>query len=140
MLVGWDPRTDRGYLVDETGWTPVSIVSPSDCSRHCVYLLNSLSKPQRTYVGYTVDLDRRVRQHNGELVGGAKYTQHGRPWKVIGYVTGFPTDSLALQFEWRMHHPQPRSGPGVAGRIKTLNRLLSDPKWGPYHLRVTWNN
>ena len=38
-----------------------------------LYLLeNSFNK--RTYLGVTTDYNRRVKQHNGELKGGAKYT------------------------------------------------------------------
>lgn len=42
---------------------------------------------QRTYVGVAIDVDRRVRQHNGELHGGARATRAGRPW-TIGRVAG----------------------------------------------------
>jgi structure-specific endonuclease subunit SLX1 len=42
---------------------------------------------RRTYVGVTTDVDRRARQHNGELAGGARATRAGRPWK-IGRVAG----------------------------------------------------
>lgn len=36
-----------------------------------------------TYTGATTNLTRRLRQHNGELVGGARFTFRGRPWKVL---------------------------------------------------------
>lgn len=35
------------------------------------------------YTGITTDLKRRLRQHNGELAGGAKYTQARRPVTLI---------------------------------------------------------
>ncbi|CAN5148426.1 GIY-YIG nuclease family protein [soil metagenome] len=31
------------------------------------------------YIGKTTDLKRRLRQHNGEIKGGAKYTRIRRP-------------------------------------------------------------
>lgn len=31
------------------------------------------------YTGVTRDVQRRLRQHNGELVGGARYTANRRP-------------------------------------------------------------
>ena len=53
-----------------------------------------------TYVGATLDLDRRLRQHNGEIGGGAKATA-GLSWNVAVTVKGFPSWSTALQFEWK---------------------------------------
>lgn len=73
-------------------------------SKHIVYLLSSTTT-KRTYVGYTVDIERRLRQHNGIIKGGAKYTKNGRPWIVSAIVEGFPNKTTALQFEWRAHHP-----------------------------------
>ena len=37
----------------------------------------------RYYTGATVDLQRRLKEHNGELPGGAKATRGFRPWKYI---------------------------------------------------------
>ncbi len=55
---------------------------------------------QRTYVGATVDPDRRLRQHNGEIAGGARATRGG-VWRRVYLIGGFPTEREALQFEWR---------------------------------------
>lgn len=65
----------------------------------CCYCLRS--ETGTTYVGSTVDLDRRLRQHNGEIAGGAKATARGQGWRRICYVLGFPDERAALQFEWK---------------------------------------
>ena len=68
-----------------------------------VYLLESTDGS--TYVGATVDVNRRLRQHNKEITGGARRTgmkvSNGQVWKRICYVSGFPDWRSALQFEWR---------------------------------------
>jgi putative endonuclease len=35
------------------------------------------------YTGVCIDLKKRLRQHNGEIFGGAKYTKYRRPVKII---------------------------------------------------------
>lgn len=52
----------------------------------------------RTYVGSTTDMRRRLRQHNGEIVGGARSTR-GKHWTLILYVTGFSGRGEALRWE-----------------------------------------
>jgi len=68
-----------------------------------VYLL--VSTNGATYVGSTIDLERRLRQHNGVIKGGAKRTtilvDSGEKWERKCYISGFPTWNSALQFEWR---------------------------------------
>ena len=68
-----------------------------------VYLLVSTSG--NTYVGATVDLNRRLRQHNKEIKGGAHATSikvlKGEIWTRAAHVSGFPSWQAALQFEWR---------------------------------------
>jgi structure-specific endonuclease subunit SLX1 len=69
-----------------------------------VYLLESSTK-KATYVGATINLDRRLRQHNKEIKGGAIYTgtrvERGEQWRRVCHVQGFPDWQSALQFEWR---------------------------------------
>jgi len=68
-----------------------------------VYLLHSTDNS--TYVGATVDLDRRLRQHNKIIKGGAHATSMkvnaGQTWERACYIEGFPDWQAALQFEWR---------------------------------------
>jgi len=46
------------------------------------YLLTSLNAghKHKTYVGFTVNPKRRLRQHNGSIQGGATKTSKCRPW------------------------------------------------------------
>ena len=50
------------------------------------------------YTGVTTDLERRVRQHNGELSGGAKYTACRRP-VALRWSDSAATRSLAQKRE-----------------------------------------
>ena len=45
-----------------------------------VYMLKSLGKESVTYVGYTRDIEKRIKLHNSNK--GAKFTK-GRKWKLI---------------------------------------------------------
>ncbi len=47
-----------------------------------VYVLQSPST-DATYVGVSTDVARRLRAHNGAIVGGAKRTRAGRPWNLV---------------------------------------------------------
>lgn len=69
---------------------------------HGVYILATLDW-KRTYVGYTVNFKRRLRQHNGEIKGGAKATA-GRKWQMILQITGLPDKHHALSLEWHLKH------------------------------------
>jgi len=95
-----------------------------------VYLLVSTSG--NTYVGATVDLQRRLRQHNKELVGGAHATgvkvSQGESWTRAAHVTGFPDWQAALQFEWRWKHlsrKYPAKMNPLERRMKALQDLLA---------------
>lgn len=54
----------------------------------------------RTYVGCTTDVKRRLRQHNGEIRGGARATRKSGPnWQMVMYVSGFRNRSEACRWE-----------------------------------------
>ena len=89
------------------------------------YLLQS---DKKTYVGATIDPDRRLKQHNGLLGGGAKATK-GHVWKRICLVGMFPEEKDALQFEWKWKHlSKKQKGGGLEKRIKALETLFSSDK------------
>lgn len=96
-------------------------VTPSD---HTCYILKS-SVSNRTYIGYTVNFPRRIRQHNGEIVGGAKRTRKWRPWYPICLITGFYESSSALRFEYRLQHPGRKKKAGEDALLFTLQTLVN---------------
>jgi structure-specific endonuclease subunit SLX1 len=73
------------------------------------YLLESLNPEApkgKSYIGFTVDPVRRLRQHNGDLSrGGAKRTKSLRPWRIVCIINGFRSKVQGLQFEWTWQHP-----------------------------------
>ena len=110
-------------------------------SSYACYVLQSLVRPSKTYVGITNDRFKRLRRHNGEIVGGAKATRCARPWRLLAFVDGFGADKCAaLRFEWSMHHPRIRrlSKPwhGAAGRLHCARQLLESEAWCHVPLRI----
>jgi len=82
-----------------------------------------------TYVGVSNNVEKRLRAHNGEIKGGAKYTtSKGKGWKHICIIRGFPTKIESLQFEWALKHVPPKAG-GIENRIKKLEILLNKKRW-----------
>lgn len=100
-------------------------IIPTD---HICYILKS-SVSNKIYIGYTVDFNRRLRQHNGEIVGGAKKTEKYRPWYPICLIKGFNESSSALRFEYRLQHPKRRKRAGedpIHFILETLVNLINN--------------
>lgn len=71
--------------------------SDSDGVDWYVYLLRCVDTS--LYCGVTTDLKKRLRQHNGEIKGGAKYTQTRRPCTLV-YQESHASRSAASQREY----------------------------------------
>ena len=102
---------------------------------YCYMLKNTSNKyKNHTYIGYTNNPKKRIRQHNCELVGGAKYT-HGKnnSWEYMALIEGFPTNISALQCEWRLKHPDNKKNSSkyskINGRFRALNEVLQYKRW-----------
>lgn len=71
----------------------------------------------RSYVGITNNFERRIRQHRGEIKGGAKYTTGSKRgmWLPLYTVTGFescaemPAAQVIRKWEYKLHHMKNRS-------------------------------
>jgi structure-specific endonuclease subunit SLX1 len=97
-----------------------------------VYLLLATPLRQATYVGATVNLDHRLRQHNKEIKGGAVATgirvAKGDIWIRAAHVSGFPDWQAALQFEWRwkqLSRKLPAKMKPLERRMTALKQLLA---------------
>jgi len=84
-----------------------------------------------SYIGATVDLNRRLRQHNGEIVGGAVATKiqvkRGEVWERACYIKGMPDWRTALQVEWRwkqLSRKLPKHKLPLERRLIALSQLL----------------
>ena len=65
--------------------------------KYCVYLLISkTNKKIVSYVGYTIDIKKRIKLHNSGK--GAKFTR-GRKW-ILAYKKCYKSKSLALKNEF----------------------------------------
>ena len=101
-----------------------------DAANVGVYVLANFDN-NSTYVGCTVDFGRRLRQHNSQLVGGARRTKSSTTWHHRILVTGFSDWKTALSFEWyvknyrRLDSAADKRLRGVEARRARITALLA---------------
>ncbi|KAI0908955.1 hypothetical protein F4823DRAFT_596515 [Ustulina deusta] len=97
----------------------MSVLSKPIPPLYTVYILRSTAHHASLYIGSTPNPPRRLKQHNGEVTGGAARTSRRRlrPWEMVGLVSGFPGMVAALKFEWALNNPH------VSLHIPTASRI-----------------
>lgn len=70
-----------------------------ECSFH-VYILFS-KNANRFYIGYTIDITRRIKEHNDPFVSThkSKYCLKNGPWELVYSESGFVTRADAMKRE-----------------------------------------
>ncbi|OIW30344.1 hypothetical protein CONLIGDRAFT_632406 [Coniochaeta ligniaria NRRL 30616] len=132
---------------------------------YTVYILRSSVNHASLYIGSTPNPPRRLKQHNGEVKGGAVRTSRNklRPWEMVALVSGFPSAVAALKFEWAvtnphlsMHIPSParisiftqrkkngqprRPRASMTSIMSNLHLLLGVPSFARWPLRLHFFN
>lgn len=88
-----------------------------------VYILQSTIKNNKSYVGVSNNLIRRLQQHNGEKSGGARFTRSSRPWKFFA-IFSLKNRHDALSMEWKIKHKKKKSdGIGVGSKVSSALRI-----------------
>ena len=88
-----------------------------------VYILRSLAEPSKTYVGFTEQIERRLKEHNA---GSQVYSSRYAPWRLETYLA-FSSRKLALKFERHLKTP---SGKAFANKhlVQAVQGSNLDPR------------
>lgn len=109
-------------------------------SKHFCYIL--CDRYGSTYNGYTTNPNRRLRQHNAIIKGGARFTTSRAKksndvshWRFLAIIECEQfTKNTALSLEWSIKYPtnkrpRPAIYNGPEGRLKGLRHVFENPKF-----------
>jgi putative endonuclease len=102
-------------------------------SNYIIYLLFNTAN-NNTYIGITTNKERRIRQHNGELVGGAKYTKLQKKtgeWKFYGWLKLIDPNeilivnrALSLEKKIKIRSRKSKAKLPLEKRLDAINSIL----------------
>ena len=116
QLVGMD-QGDLQQTINEQRTIPVfqyesfpldfNCIPLPRCNTGYVYFLVSTKDTTKTYIGQTMDLIKRLNQHNTGY--GTEFTRqiNFRPWIIYAFISGFEknrTLMLSVEHEWKSCH------------------------------------
>ena len=116
---------------------PSNTKATKETKYYCYFLGQHNNWTGQTYNGYTVNLSRRLRQHNGEIKGGAWATtaKDKGAWSFIAALTSdsWASVSRAMACEWNCRYPtrkkpRPKIFAGAKGRINSLVEIFKHIK------------
>lgn len=92
---------------------------------HYVYIIKGIKhdNPNKTkyYIGYTVDPQRRIMQHNRLKTNGAKSTA-GYSWNYQALISNINDNIEGLKIEWRLKHSTKKTN--IISRINAFLEYL----------------
>lgn len=101
---------------------------------YILYLLRN-TESHCTYVGITNHPERRLRMHNGEIKGGARYTTTHKgsgEWVYHGCIFGLDK-STALSIERKIHNRRGKGKTPIDKRKNIIDIILQEPLYKHLH-------
>lgn len=96
-------------------------------NNYVIYVLTNTTN-NKTYVGITNNPKRRIRQHNGEIVGGAKYTTSNKGdgfWCFYGFIENVnKKTALSLEKKIKIQSRKIKGKP-IDRRLDAIKILLA---------------
>lgn len=95
---------------------------------YLVYLLQNTVNGY-TYVGMTNNLARRIKQHNGLLVGGAKYTSRNKgsgEWIPYGTINGLSKiQAFSIEKKIQIRSRKVKGSKPIDRRLEAIKQILN---------------
>jgi predicted GIY-YIG superfamily endonuclease len=96
---------------------------------YIVYLLINKSN-NCTYVGITNNPEQRIRKHNGEIVGGAKYTKMKKGnglWEYYGFILGLEKyEALSIEKKIHIYSKRTKGNSPLEKRLNCIYNILKN--------------